>query len=77
MMYFCRNDDYSLDSLGSITTVILEVSLEYKYLVEKGSDVYADNDNALISSTEKGHFEIAKYLVEQGAEFHADNLSQN
>ena len=39
-----------------------------KYLVEKGADVYADNNYAVRMASQNGHLEVVKYLVEKGAQ---------
>jgi ankyrin repeat protein len=44
-----------------------------KYLVEKGADIHAKDDQPLQYACVFGHFKIAKYLVEKGAHIHAGN----
>jgi hypothetical protein len=43
----------------------------WKWLVENGADIHADNDMAIRVCAEYGHLEIIKYLVEKGANIHA------
>jgi len=38
-----------------------------KYLVEKGANIHAYNEDAIIWAARNGHLEIVKYLVEKGA----------
>ena len=45
----------------------------FKYLIEKGADIHANNNFALKWSAENGHLDIVKYLVEKGANVHANN----
>jgi len=41
-----------------------------KYLIDKGANIHAFDDSALIETSEKGHFRCSfKYLVEKGATF--------
>jgi ankyrin repeat protein len=48
-----------------------------QYLVlEEGVDVNADNDEALIAASERGHLEIVKFLVSQGADANNDYVLQ-
>ena len=47
-----------------------------KYLIEKGADVHARNDDALVYSVEIGHFDVMKYLIKNNADIHAlDDLA--
>ena len=39
-------------------------NLPVKYLIENGSDIHAENDEALEITSEYGYFDIVKYLVE-------------
>ncbi|PVZ97362.1 hypothetical protein BB558_006656 [Smittium angustum] len=42
-----------------------------KYIVEKGTDINAANQECLIIACEKGQIDILKYLIEKGADVHA------
>ena len=44
---------------------------EVKEAIEKGADIHARNDEALINAAESGHLDIVKYLVKNGADIHA------
>jgi hypothetical protein len=44
-----------------------------KYLVEKGVDFRARDNEAVRWASESGHLEVVKYLIEKGADFKADN----
>ena len=43
----------------------------FKYLIESGADVHADDDYALRWSAKNGHLDVIKYLIEKGANVHA------
>ena len=45
----------------------------FKYLLEKGANIHADNDSALRWSAEKGYLDVVQFLVEKGANIHANN----
>ena len=45
----------------------------FKYLIEKGANVHADNDYALRRSAKNGHLDVIKYLIEKGANIHAND----
>ena len=42
-----------------------------KYLVGKGANIHADDDEALRLASHYGHLEVVKYLVEKGANIRA------
>ena len=42
-----------------------------KYFEEKGGNIHAGDDWALIGASANGHLEVVKYLVEHGADIHA------
>jgi len=44
-----------------------------KFLVEKGANNHAGNENALAWACSRGHLEVAKFLVEKGANIHVRN----
>ncbi|AYV85138.1 MAG: repeat protein [Satyrvirus sp.] len=44
-----------------------------KYVIEKGADIHAENDQALRKASRNGHLEIVKLLIEKGANIHAVN----
>jgi ankyrin repeat protein len=44
-----------------------------KYLISKGADVYAGNDEAVRWASEGGQLQVVKYLVSLGADIHAKN----
>ena len=49
----------------------------WKYLVEFGANIHANDDSAIQWASGHGHLEIVRYLVENGANIHANNeLSQ-
>lgn len=41
-----------------------------KYLIQNGSDIHFDNDNALMISVQMRNYEIVKYLIENGSDIH-------
>ena len=43
----------------------------FKYLVEKGANIHADNDCALQWSAREGNLDVVQFLVENGADIHA------
>ena len=43
----------------------------FKYLIECGAYIHADNDLALIRCAKKGYLDVVKYLVDNGANIHA------
>ena len=43
----------------------------FKYLVRKGINLHADDDEVLRWAVGNGHLKVVKYLVEQGAGIHA------
>lgn len=43
-----------------------------KLLLEKGADVHAQNDEALIASCTYKHIEVVKLLLNKGSDIHAD-----
>ena len=45
----------------------------FKYLIECGADIHADEDYALRWSAQNGHLAIVKFLVKAGADIHACN----
>ena len=48
--------------------------LEYvKYLVAKGADIHAENDETLIWASKKGHADIVEFLLAAGANVNAEN----
>ena len=51
----------------------LSMTDTFKYLVELGANIYAENNLALRLSAAQGDLEIVKYLVENGADIHANN----
>jgi ankyrin repeat protein len=42
-----------------------------QYLIEKGADVRARNDEALRNAAENGHLAVVQYLIEKGANVRA------
>lgn len=44
-----------------------------RYLLDKGADVHASNDTALIWASERGHAEVVKLLLDAGADVHVSN----
>ena len=45
----------------------------FKYLVDNGANIHADEDCALRLYAENGQIEVVKYLIEQGADIHTYN----
>ena len=45
----------------------------FKYLIENGADIHAEDDFALRWSAEKGHLDVVKFLVENDANIHVEN----
>ena len=45
----------------------------WKYLVQQGVDIHADNDLVLRYLASNGHLEVLKYLVQQGVDIRANN----
>ena len=45
----------------------------FKYLIEKGANIHANNDFALEWNAENGHLDVVKYLIEKGADVHAND----
>jgi len=41
-------------------------------LMEKGSNIHAENDYALRWACEGDHLKVAKFLVEKGVNFHVE-----
>jgi hypothetical protein len=41
--------------------------------LNKGVDIHAENDEALILASKYGHLEVVKYLVEKGADIHTQD----
>ena len=64
------NNDIDCSLRWSVFNNYLEV---VKFLVRKGANIHAHNDEALRESSRLGHFEIVKFLVTQGANIHADD----
>jgi ankyrin repeat protein len=42
-------------------------------LIERGTDVHADNDSALVNASRMGHDNVVKLLIELGADIHAQD----
>jgi hypothetical protein len=51
--------------LGNIDT--------WKWLVENGANIHADNDYALGCASSNGHLEVVKYLIDNGANIHGND----
>ena len=45
----------------------------FKYFIEEGINIHADNNLALISAAQNGYLEVVKFLVSKGANIHAGN----
>ena len=45
----------------------------FKYFIEEGINIHADDDWALQSASENGHIEVVRYLIDKGANIHARN----
>ena len=66
-------DKYRAHSLFLHERRNLDDIVTWKYLVEHGANIHADEDLALRRASKNGHLEVVKYLVEQGADIHAFN----
>ena len=42
----------------------------FKYFIEEGINIHADDDDALQSASENGHIEVVRYLIDKGANIH-------
>ena len=45
----------------------------FKYFIEEGINIHADDDWALISAAFNGYLEVVRYLIDNGANIHARN----
>ena len=45
----------------------------FKYFIEEGINIHADDDYALIYAAKNGYLEVVRYLIENGANIHARN----
>ncbi len=43
------------------------------FLVRRGADIHAFNDDALRCASEGGHLEVTRFLISSGADIHANN----
>jgi ankyrin repeat protein len=64
-VHFFKNENYifiSVINTGSLKNI--------KILIQKGADMYFDNNKALFISCENGNLDIVKFLVKKGANIH-------
>lgn len=45
----------------------------FKYFIEEGINIHADDDFALRCAAENGYLEVIRYLIENGANIHAND----
>ena len=45
----------------------------FKYFIEEGINIHADDDYALIYAAKNGYLEVVRYLIDKGVNIHADN----
>ena len=64
----------SLDSHQLLITASKVGRLDaVKLAIDKGTDIHANDDEALREAADKGHLDVVQYLVEQGADIHASD----